>query len=432
MAVIRKSESGQVMVLAAGAMLLIIGMAALAVDFGSLYATRRNMQTAADAAAIAGANALETNCGTTADCDCSKVTACTNSGADVATLNGYTNGGANSTTVTVGPPTTAPDNVTGGTFVQATVSQAVPTYFMRALGFPTVNVSATAIAGFAPVGPCMTSTDKTDSHTIEVSGSASVDTACEIIDESSNSDGLDTSGGAIVDASAIALVATSWSGDDGHVTPKPSTKSAIPANPYADLVPPSQCSPSGGCNAACDQTGFKAVLGSTASPGVYCQGIVVPAGASLSLRPGTYILVGGNGDMVSGSGFMTGSGVTFYNTYSGKYAYKGITFSGSSKTTLSAPTSGAYANILFYQDPSVAATGNSSNGSSITGSSGASLTGVLYFPTTMLTFSGGTTTQSEDVSLYAYMINITGNANISNAGGGPGQTPTIASSRLYQ
>ncbi len=85
------------MVLAAGAMLLIIGMAALAVDVGSLYATRRNMQTAADAAAVAGANALETTCGTNSGCTCESESVCTSAAQDVATLNGYT-GGTNNVT----------------------------------------------------------------------------------------------------------------------------------------------------------------------------------------------------------------------------------------------------------------------------------------------------------------------------------------------
>jgi uncharacterized membrane protein len=67
------AQSGQVAVLAAGAMLLILGFAALAVDVGYLYATKRNMQTAADAAAIAGSNALEQACGTAAGCTCSSL-----------------------------------------------------------------------------------------------------------------------------------------------------------------------------------------------------------------------------------------------------------------------------------------------------------------------------------------------------------------------
>lgn len=303
------AESGQVAVLAAGAMLLIIGFAALAVDVGYLYATKRNMQTAADAAAIAGSNALEQSCGTAAGCTCSSVTACASAGADVAKLNGFTDG-ENATTVTVGTPATPPSNPASGTFVQATVQQAVPTFFLRALGYNTVNVAASAMAGYAPEGPCMTAVDPTDKQTIDVSGGASVATTCPIIDESSNSDGLNVSGGGTVSASSIALVASSWSGNGGGaVTPTPSTGTAIPPNPFSQLVPPSPCSSSGGCTGACAGFATLNVSSTPAQPinqGVYCGGIAVSGNSTtLTLNPGTYILVNQNGNLVS-SGAMVG------------------------------------------------------------------------------------------------------------------------------
>jgi len=426
------AESGQVAVLAAGAMLLIIGFAALTVDVGYLYATRRNMQTAADAAAIAGSNALEQACGTTAGCTCSSQAACPAAGADVAKLNGFTDG------VTVGTPTTSPTNPPSGTFVQATVSRAVPTFFLRALGYNTVNVSATAIAGYAPEGPCMTSVDPTDQQTIDVSGGASVVTTCPIIDESSNSDGLNVSGGGTVSASSIALVASSWSGNGGGaVTPTPSTGTSIPPNPFSGLVPPSPCSSSGGCTGACPSFSTLKVNSTPAgaiSPGVYCGGINVSGNSTtLTLNPGTYILVNQSGNLVS-SGAMVGTGVTFYNTYSGAINnYRPIVFSGSSSTNLSAPTSGAYSGVLFYQDTSAALPASKSNKQeSVTGSSGATFTGALYFPNSPLVFSGGSTTNPENATLYAWTITVSGSASLSNGSGGPGETPAITTSRLYE
>ena len=446
----RKSESGQVMVLAAGAMILIIGVAALAVDLGFLYATRRNMQTAADAAAIAGSNALERQCGTTADCTCDSVKACSAAGTDVAQLNGISASAPNSPTITVATATTRPandPNPGNGTFVQATVSETVPTFFMRALGIPTVNITTTAIAGFAPVGPCVTATAPTQAASISLSGSGSINASCGVIDESSNSDGLNLSGGASINAGSVGLVATSWSsGDQGNVTPTPSTGTSIPPNPYANLVPPPPCSANGGCTGAtCNNltvsnpnNGYS--VSSTPpgpiSPGVYCGGINVSGnGTVLKLNPGVYILTNQHANMVSGGGSMQGTGVTFYNTYTGAVNnYRGITFSGGASTNLAAPTSGAYSGVLFYQDPSIVATGNSANGSSITGgTTSATLTGALYFPTTMLTFSGGASaTAPEDVALYAYMIVISGPSFLGSATGGQGQLPAVTVSRLYQ
>lgn len=53
-----RSDSGQTLVLVALMIIVLLGVAALAIDVGSLYGERRNMQNAADAAALAGAGEL--------------------------------------------------------------------------------------------------------------------------------------------------------------------------------------------------------------------------------------------------------------------------------------------------------------------------------------------------------------------------------------
>src|ERR1700693_6220181 len=55
---VRGSARGQVLMLAAMAMVVIIGFVALATDVGLLWSKRRQMQTAADAAAVAGVMAM--------------------------------------------------------------------------------------------------------------------------------------------------------------------------------------------------------------------------------------------------------------------------------------------------------------------------------------------------------------------------------------
>jgi hypothetical protein len=55
---VRKSESGQAFVLMTLGLLMIMGMAALVLDVGSWYHTKRQLQATADASALAGAQAL--------------------------------------------------------------------------------------------------------------------------------------------------------------------------------------------------------------------------------------------------------------------------------------------------------------------------------------------------------------------------------------
>src|ERR1700759_4868932 len=54
-----KDERGNFAIMGAGAMIIIIGCAALGVDLGSIFADRRRTQSAADLAAIVAASNLD-------------------------------------------------------------------------------------------------------------------------------------------------------------------------------------------------------------------------------------------------------------------------------------------------------------------------------------------------------------------------------------
>jgi hypothetical protein len=62
-----RGESGQAFVLVALALFALVGMAALVIDGGSWYRAQRHLQTAADAAALAGAQELPTKPSTATD-----------------------------------------------------------------------------------------------------------------------------------------------------------------------------------------------------------------------------------------------------------------------------------------------------------------------------------------------------------------------------
>ena len=434
-----KSESGQVAVLAAGAMLIMIGFAALVVDVGFLYTTRRNMQTAADAAAIAGANAL-LNGATCGAGDCPAAT-------DVATLNGYT-GGVNGVSVTVGPPATAP-NPSDGTYVQVAVSDAVPTFFMSALGLSTVTVAATAVAGYVATPTCVVAFDGTAKNALVVSGSGELTaTNCNIAVDSDSDSGLVVSGSAIL-AGSVGVAASSES--QAAVASSPGSPGVSPAyvsnmanvpDPLASQAPPAPCASGGGCTATCNPLttsgkGLTVNSSQTISAGVYCGGITVNKPATLTLGAGTYILLGG-GLTVQGGGAITdnGAGVTFYNTYpnGSPNQYSTINITGGSTANLSAPLSGSTSGIpgiLFFQDRSSGGS-NPQNQKNVISASSGTLSGALYFPTQNLEFSGNTSVSVANVSLLADTITISGAANVGTGGAGPAETTGIATAKLYE
>lgn len=167
----------------------------------------------------------------------------------------------------------------------------------------------------------------------------------------------------------------------------------------------------------------------TLSPGLYAGGISISGNAHITFNPGTYILAGG-GFSVTGNSTLTGTGVTFYNTSSTSFAYKGFNLTGNETANFSAPTSGSMEAMLFLQDRSVA---SGSPGSTIVGNSSSTFDGVLYFPTTAVSYNGNSSVSGYTV-IVASTITVTGNSSItlgsnysSLADGAP-----IKSSTLYE
>jgi hypothetical protein len=116
----------------------------------------------------------------------------------------------------------------------------------------------------------------------------------------------------------------------------------------------------------------------TINPGTYTS-INLNSNGTDTFTPGTYIFTGG-GISCSGTPAITGTGVTFYFTGSATFNCQ-----GNDLITLSAPTTGTYAGILMYQDPA------DTTGPSLGGNTGSFYTGVLYFPSSRVTFFGNST-----------------------------------------
>src|SRR5207248_2149067 len=109
----------------------------------------------------------------------------------------------------------------------------------------------------------------------------------------------------------------------------------------------------------------------TLNPGTYPGGIALSDDAHFNA--GVYILKGGGLKIVSGL-TVTGTDVTFYNTDSngdGTGTYSDITINKAS-VTLSAPTSGSNAGMLFFQAR------NNTNEIKVSGNAPVILTGIIY------------------------------------------------------
>jgi hypothetical protein len=380
------SASGQVVVLICVALIAIMGMIGVVNDVGFLQQQRNMMQTAADSAAMAAAEEL--NYG-------DQVAA---GKADAAT-NGFTNGQSSVTVTINNPPSTGPNKASAG-YVEAIVTKPEPTYFLSVLGFSSITVSARAVADNGNGPNCIYALDPTASGAVSASGNGSIQTTCGLLVDSSSASALTTGGSGSISASSIGVVG-GYSGS-GY-TPTPKTAVIAAADPLAYLTEPTV----GSC-------GFNSLSlqnqGTSASyyqlyPGTYCGGITMKNGYT-NFNAGTYILAGGG---LSGGGHavMSGTGVTFYNT-TGTGGYQGISLGGNTTSNFSAPTTGAYAGILFFQDRSIP---SSDPGSTLGGDSSSTYDGALYFSTTALTYSGNSSSTGYTI-VVADEISVSGNSTL--------------------
>jgi Flp pilus assembly protein TadG len=347
----RRNQRGQVIVLASLAIVVLIGFAGLVIDLGNIYTTRRRMQTAADAAAIAAANTLQSS-------DSSDYSSAAQS---VASLNGFTDS-ANGVTVTVGSASSCP-NASGQQCVQVTVAQTVPTYFLKVLNvlgysYNTINVQTEAIAGTTNNPACIYALDPSDSESLSI-GSPSQPAAftfsasCGAIVDSTSSSGLYLNG-----AGSFTTTGTGVGGSGYHksgaITMKPApVTNAIAANdPLASLVAPtfSSCTPlSTTTSAPYKPTGSQITIpaNTLTSGGISVGGAInsltFPAGnygnnislsgaiSNATFNPGQY--QGGTGSS-SDSIDISGAGSTSFET--GTYTFCGrVSISGANTITLS-------------------------------------------------------------------------------------------------
>jgi hypothetical protein len=383
-------------------LLLVVGFVALAVEVGHLYNVRRNIQMAADAAAIAGALELQ-SCNGTANCAAMQTavqSALNENGLTGSTLaTNCATGSGTGLVVTVNNPPCAmgasDPNFGKNGYVEVTVSQSQPTYFARVLGTTSIPIAARAEAARSGGANCVYALDQSGSNAISVDLLAVVNSSCGIVDESKSSTAFGCNLLASVNASQINVAGGAENLLCG-ISPAPTTNAKMPstADPLAYLPKPSvpvcgnsTSSPYYGSSVPLTIAGT-AVLNPTFA---YCGGITILPTANVTFEPGTYVIksnlgllgINPGGMTISLLANVTGNGVTFYN-----YGPSGgITFLLSSATlggiTLTAPTSGTYSGILFFQDPGDTAPATLLGNTSLN----TDLEGAFYFPTARVSYA---------------------------------------------
>jgi hypothetical protein len=139
-------------------------------------------------------------------------------------------------------------------------------------------------------------------------------------------------------------------------------------------------------------------------PGVYNVTLGGTGNTNLTLNPGIYILKAGAD--TAGNANVTGTGVFLYNTYSTYPAAPGgspscttVNLQGNSTFTITAQTTGTWANLLLYQDPACTVE------MKIGGNGNWTSTGSVYVPNGPFRFAGNNATLTGS-QLIAQTVNV--------------------------
>ncbi len=376
---------------------VLIGAAGLAVDVGLWYRESARLQMAADAGAMGGAYLLSNASAQAADF----VTAA------ATEINGISAGHLIGSLT--GPPAVS---VVPATSVTVTLTSQTDRFFTALFSTTPVLMSASATAGLAGGGACVLALGTTPQTGIDVENNGSiVATGCSVFSNSATNiacagpgapsyDSIYVRNGSIAAKSVAAAGTACINTWNGNTSVSPAAVSGAPAeiNPLASLSPPPI---TGSCQQAPSGHGTW-----TLQPGTYCGGLQIGNASTVNFAPGVYTITDGNFTISEGSTIGTAAGVTFYLGGSTPGA---IDFENYTNTAwqMSAPTSGPYAGVLFYQD---AGANGTPPVNTIVGNSGLTLAGTIYTP-------------------YA-QLQVTNNAHLTYPGSpvplGEGQCPSVA------
>jgi hypothetical protein len=408
-----KSERGQAVVIFVLALTGLLLFTSLAVDGGMLFFQRRNAQTAADSAALAGGYAATRNLDWNATARAR------------ASANGFNNDGVTNW-VTVTYPYTPP-NTTGSNYIQVLIRARVRTNFIQLVFPDLVETTSESVVKITPPGPvggdnAMTGVSLSDCDTVVVHDPASVTVnggnifsnstansqSCEAMEKQGSTNVLHVTGGNI-------LVAGGYDSAHQYLNVSPMPTPGVPQMSALLFSPPSCTTGSNFPSGNTSNRGNVPVTNSvTLVPGIYNNITLSDASDALTLQSGLYCITG---DFTATDGQIDANRVIIVMLGGS------LNLSGSASVTLSALPSPAnfvsmdgstwnYGGLLIFADPNRYTGSSDTKGIHIGGSNGNQYTGTVYAPNTTCEFNGSSGTLTLNSQVYCYTVNLSGSANL--------------------
>lgn len=394
---LRRSERGNVLILTAAAMPLLVGSAGLATDTIQWALWKRQLQKAADSAAIAGVYARMAG---------QDVTQAVNYDLGPSTLpNNNRTGYALLSAPVIGfPPNTG--QWTNAVSVRLQMQRTLPFSSMFLASAPIIEANASA-AGIETGEYCAQSQDPSNNTGISAGGNVNVNLRCGIISNSTSMEAAVAFGSSLVTASPVAAVGGLDKTDNWAAGTTLMPFTIAQPDPFADINPPAIPS---GCNQRFnDQPRDNQTWpASRPSDGIVCVSSWNSQG-TVNLQPNTTYII--TGDMrVNSSAKITCSGCTFVMTNSNPANTGTVDINGGAELNLTAPSSGTYQGILFYSNRGA----NNTLVNKINGNSNSNFQGAFYFPSQIVEYTGTAGVTYECVKLVTWRLTFRGNASINN------------------
>jgi hypothetical protein len=357
----------------------VVGVAGLGVETSLWYYQQRELQAAADVAAIAGA--VEKRAGNDDSIDSAALSE--------ARIHGFT---GNLFDIN-DPPQSG--SYTDELAVEVELRVKANRFFSKFFSSEAVYLSARGVAKYDVDGQaCILALDPEADGAMTFTGNAmTMINGCNVMSNSHSDSSLIVTGSADVTV-PCAMAAGGVDVDDGlslTQCSEPQAGVTPAADPFRNLLEPEVA---GACQTLPSGNGA-----ATVTPGRFCGGGNLKG--TKTFAPGTYIIDGGN-FRINANANIAGSGVTFFLTNGAT-----VDFNGSAKIAFSAPTAGTYKGVLFYGDRDFDGISSKFNGNAQS-----SMTGAIYLPSQSLEFLGNFSGTNGCMRLIARTVKITGSSTM--------------------
>lgn len=315
---------------------VLFGLVGGGIDYARLVARRSQLQSAVDAGALAGGNALKL-----ASSNAASVKGVTE---QIIVTNAPTPP-SNPLTITV---TVADDK----TSVTARAEDRVALTFGRLIGMGTQTVAAQAkVSIVGKMRLCMLTLDPGAPGAFNLQKNAQVTAqGCSLYSDSTSPFGMVGGANALAKAETICS-AGGYSGIRANFSPAPQTECPVIRDPLQGRPTP----PIGSCTGLpfpfnLLPLGQMAIIDKdvTLEPGTYCAGLTIKKNAVVTMKPGIYAFKDGP-LIVKDNATLAGVDVGLY--FAGDKS--GLLFDKKTTISLAAPTTGVMAGMLMSEQPSV-------------------------------------------------------------------------------